>query len=79
MNEVEAESTAFVVAHTMGLDTSRYTLPYVTSWATSADKDEKPTVLVARAGENIRRAANTILDALLPPVEPSAVEQREAA
>ena len=77
VNEVEAESTAFVVAHTMGLDTSRYTLPYVTSWATSADKDEKPTVLVARAGENIRRAANTILDALLPP-ETSEVELEAA-
>lgn len=79
VQEVEAESTAFVVAHAMGLDTSRFTLPYVTGWATSADKDEKPTQQVARAGERIRGAANTILDALLP-AEPELVdEQLEAA
>lgn len=57
--EVEAESTAFVVCHALGLDTSRFSLPYVASWA-NGDVDE-----VASAGENVRRAAITILDALV--------------
>jgi hypothetical protein len=57
--EVEAESTAFVVCHALGLDTSRFSLPYVASWA-NGDVAE-----VAAAGENVRRASLTILDALV--------------
>lgn len=57
--EVEAESSAFVVCHALGLDTSTFSLPYVASWA-NGDVDE-----VASAGENVRRAALTILDALV--------------
>lgn len=56
--EVEAESTSFVVCHALGLDTSGFALPYVASWA-EGDLEE-----VAAAGENIRRASMTILDAL---------------
>ncbi len=57
--EVEAESTAFVVCHALGLDTSKFSLPYVASWA-NGDVAE-----VAAAGENVRRASLMILDALL--------------
>lgn len=57
--EVEAESTSFVVCHALGLDTSSFALPYVATWA-GGDLDE-----VAEAGENVRRASMTILDALL--------------
>lgn len=56
--EVEAESTSFVVCHALGLDTSSFALPYVANWA-AGDLDA-----VAAAGENIRRASMTILDAL---------------
>lgn len=56
--EVEAESTSFVVCHALGLDTSSFALPYLASWA-EGDLDA-----VAAAGENIRRASLTILDAL---------------
>lgn len=56
--EVEAESTSFVVCHALGLDTSSFALPYVASWA------EGDLEAVAAAGENIRRASMTILDAL---------------
>lgn len=59
--EVEAESTAFVVCHALGLDTASFALPYVATWA-NGDVEE-----LAAAGENIRRASMVILDALQPP------------
>ena len=31
--EVEAESIAFIVADTLGIDTSTYSFPYVAHWA----------------------------------------------
>jgi antirestriction protein ArdC len=34
IKEVEAESIAFIVSATLGLDTSEYTFPYVAHWAT---------------------------------------------
>lgn len=33
LKEVEAESIAFIVAATLGLDTSAYSFPYVAHWA----------------------------------------------
>lgn len=62
VREVEAESTAFVVCHALGLDSSSFTLPYIATWATGDDA----TKAVAAAGENIRRAATRILEALVP-------------
>ncbi len=59
--EVEAESTAFVVCHALGLDTASFALPYVATWA-NGDVEE-----LAAAGENVRRASLVILDALQPP------------
>jgi antirestriction protein ArdC len=63
--EVEAESTAFVVAHALGLDTAAYSLPYVATWALAGDEKE-PTKAVAQVGERVRRAAGIILAALFP-------------
>ena len=63
--EVEAESTAFVVAHALGLDTSVYSLPYVATWALAGGIKE-PTRVVAAVGERVRKAAALMLAGLLP-------------
>jgi antirestriction protein ArdC len=62
VKEVEAESTSFVVCQALGLDTGPFSFPYVAHWA----GPKAPTVAVATAGENIRRASSRILEALLP-------------
>ena len=59
--ELEAESCAFLVLHDLGLDTSRYTFPYLANWA--EDPDE---LLVA--GEKAARVAEEVLGALKPDV-----------
>ncbi|MFT3714034.1 MAG: ArdC-like ssDNA-binding domain-containing protein [Archangium sp.] len=61
--EVEAESTAFVVAHALGLDTSGFSLPYVATWALAGDEKE-PTRAVANVGERVRNASGVILRAI---------------
>jgi len=61
--EVEAESTAFVICHALGLDTSKASFPYVAVWA-SRDRDEDPLKLIATSGQRITQAATRILDAL---------------
>jgi hypothetical protein len=60
--EVEAESTAYVVCHALGLDTSAFSLPYVTAWAGGGDA----TATILASGARITGAVNGILDALLP-------------
>ena len=61
--EVEAESTAFVICHALGLDTSKASFPYVAVWA-SRDRDEDPLKLIATSGQRITKGATRILDAL---------------
>jgi antirestriction protein ArdC len=73
-NEVEAESAAFVVCHTIGLDTSEYSFPYVTSWAGEGG----PAKAIVAAGDAITRASGVILDALFPSDE-GAADVAEAA
>ena len=63
--EVEAESTAFVVAHALDLDTSAYSLPYVATWALASNVKD-PTRAVAAVGERVRKAAAVLLGALFP-------------
>ena len=61
--EVEAESTALLVLGAHGVDTSRYTVPYVASWATRVPgKTQVETVMdtFTRVG----KTATTILDQL---------------
>ncbi len=72
--EVEAESTAFVVCHALGLDTSNFTLPYVARWAQS----EEPTKAVAAAGERIRKASAQMLEILAPQPALDDIEAPEA-
>jgi hypothetical protein len=59
--EVEAESTAFVVSSVLGLETGGYSFPYVTSWA----GEKSAQTMVLQSGQQIVKATNVILDALL--------------
>lgn len=68
--EVEAESTAFVVCHALGLDTGDYSFPYVSTWA----RGEDALATVGRVGDRILRASRTILDALIPQAADAASE-----
>jgi hypothetical protein len=62
IKEVEAESIAFIVAHTIGLDTSAYSFPYVAHWASGVgDLDA-----VKATTERVIKHARTILDHLEP-------------
>jgi len=61
--EVEAESFAFMVATVHGMDTSSYSIPYVTGWADGADAQAK-AAQVRLAGETVRRHATAVLEAI---------------
>jgi hypothetical protein len=59
------------VSHTLGLDAgSAYSFPYIASWAAGDDATKR----VRASGERITRAARSILDALLGPVEEPELE-----
>ena len=61
--EVEAESVALMVAAAHGLDTTSYTVPYVSSWASSVP-GRSPVEVVQSTAERVRRTAVTVLDEL---------------
>lgn len=63
VGEVEAESVALMVGAAHGMDTSAYTIPYVSGWAGTVEGME-PAEVVQATGERVRRAACAILDAL---------------
>lgn len=56
--ELEAESVAFVVCGTEGLDTSDYSFGYVTCWSGGG---EKAITTIKEVGQRIHDAANAIL------------------
>jgi antirestriction protein ArdC len=60
VSEIEAESVALMVGAAHGMDTSDYTIPYVSTWATSV-KGRTVTEVVRDTGERVRRAAVMIL------------------
>ena len=64
--EVEAESVALMVGAGHGLDTASYTVPYVSSWATSVP-GKSPVEVVQSTAQRVRGAAVTILDTLDTP------------
>lgn len=68
--EVEAESTAFVVCHALGLDTGSYSFPYVKTWARGNDA----LLLLQKTGDRILKASRMLLDAIAPEL-PEASEQ----
>jgi hypothetical protein len=61
--EVEAESVALMIGAAHGMDTSSYTIPYVSGWAGTV-KGKSPAEVVHATGERVRRAAGAILDGL---------------
>jgi len=63
IGEVEAESVALMVGAAHGMDTSGYTIPYVSSWAARVDGKE-PVEIVQATGERVRKTAAGILDQL---------------
>ncbi|UPW02915.1 ImmA/IrrE family metallo-endopeptidase [Rhodococcus pyridinivorans] len=63
IGEVEAESVALMVGAAHGMDTSGYTIPYVSSWAARVDGKE-PVEVVKATGERVRKTALAILDRL---------------
>ena len=63
IGEVEAESVALMIGAAHGMDTSDYTIPYVSSWANSVQA-KTPTEVVQETGERVRRTAAAILDQL---------------
>jgi antirestriction protein ArdC len=63
VGEVEAESVAMMVAAAPGMPTEGYTVPYVSTWATTV-KDRTPVEVVRATGEKVRAVALSILNAL---------------
>jgi hypothetical protein len=61
--EVEAESVALMVGAAHGLDTSTYTVPYVSSWASSVP-GKSPVEVVQATAERVRMTALAVLDNL---------------
>lgn len=61
--EVEAESVALMVGAAHGLDTTTYTVPYVSSWASSVS-GKSPVEVVQSTAERVRSVAISILDQL---------------
>ncbi|NLE82093.1 MAG: serine/arginine repetitive matrix protein 2 [Rhodococcus sp.] len=64
--EVEAESVALMIGAAHGLDTSDYTIPYVSSWASSVPGSDPVEVIQATA-ERVRATAVRVLDQLDTP------------
>jgi antirestriction protein ArdC len=64
--EVEAESVALMVGAAHGLDTSSYTVPYVSTWAASVP-GKSPVEVVQSTAERVRSTAVGILDKLETP------------
>ena len=63
ISEVEAESTALMIAAAHGMDTTPYTVPYVSGWASSV-RDADPVDVVKQTGERVLKTAKGILDQL---------------
>lgn len=61
--EVEAESVALMIGAAHGLDTSAYTIPYVSSWASRVPGSDPVEVIQATA-ERVRNTAVRVLDRL---------------
>lgn len=62
--ELEAESTAFVVLATLGIDSGDYSFGYVTGWADAEQDADKARTKIRASAARIQAAATQILDAL---------------
>ncbi len=63
IGEVEAESVALMVGAAHGMDTSGYTVPYVSTWAARVEGQD-PVEVVKATGERVRKTALGILEEL---------------
>lgn len=63
IGEVEAESVALMVGAAHGMDTSGYTVPYVSTWAARVESQD-PVEVVKTTGERVRKTALGILEQL---------------
>lgn len=63
IGEVEAESVALMIGAAHGMDSSDYTIPYVSAWASSVP-GKTATEATQETGERVRRVAVAILDQL---------------
>ena len=61
--EVEAESVALMIGAVHGLDTSAYTIPYVSSWASSIPGSD-PVEVIQSTAERVRTTAVRVLNQL---------------
>jgi len=61
IRELEAESTAFVVASALGFDTAGYSFGYIAGW-----RGEEAVKTLKACGTRIQKAADIILTALRP-------------
>ena len=62
--EVEAESVAYCVCSSFGLDTSDYSFPYIAGWSSSREMKEKKTSM-----DVIRKTAGEMIDQLTEELE----------
>ena len=63
IGEVEAESVALMIGAAHGMDTTGYTIPYVSTWAARVDGKD-PVQVVQATGERVRKTVLGILDQL---------------
>ncbi|MFV0307088.1 MAG: ArdC-like ssDNA-binding domain-containing protein [Desertimonas sp.] len=63
IGEVEAESVAMMVTAAWGMDSTGYTVPYVSGWSSSVEGHE-PVDVIRATGELVRKTALDILDQL---------------
>lgn len=72
--EVEAESVAYLVAASRGLDTGSYTFAYVAGWASSVDSAAAvtPETVVHQTATRVLSAARTVLAGLDTAADPQA-------
>lgn len=79
--EVEAESVSLLVLAAHGVDTTRYTLPYVATWASRVDGTD-PADVVRSTADHVHKIATRILDQLdthqIPDGRPETPETAEA-
>lgn len=66
--ELEAESTAYVVCRSLGIDSGGYSFGYVATWAGGGPE---ATAAITTSGAAIQRAAGVILDGLEEPAASS--------
>jgi len=64
--ELEAESTAFLVCRSLGLDSGEYSFGYVAGWAGGG---AQAVAAISASGGAIQRAASTILEGIDAPAD----------